>query len=394
MKPTAQNAPQALLGQMTPSAFLARYWQRRPCLIRQAIPNFSGLLSYPTLIDLCARDDSEARHIKQRPTWQVRSGPLNHTSWNRQPKTHWTVLLNGLNLHLPEADALLRRFAFVPYSRLDDIMVSYAVDGGGVGAHVDSYDVFLLQGPGQRRWRIAPPTQWRYVDGAPLRLLENFQPTEEFVLDPGDMLYLPPGWGHEGTAIGTCWTYSIGFRAPAGEELSAAFLDYLHARGLPRTLFRDPGRTATRHPGTLDPRMIRFTEQTLSQIRWKRADAARLLGMFLTEPKAQVVFTPRTIAPVSRFMQQLKRHGIVLDPRTQLLVHASTGFINGEAFAIPRGARQALQILADQRRVNAKTTGLAHLTSSLRDWMAAGFIHFGSPAKSQRSTSTGHQNEL
>ena len=287
-------APRPPLGGLSPRIFLRDYWQKRPLLVRQAIPGFAGVLDKRALFALAAGDEAESRLIETAPGWRVTHGPLVRRALSRLPQTGWTLLVNGVNLHSPEADTLLKRFAFASWARLDDVMVSYAVDGGGVGPHVDSYDVFLLQGPGRRRWRLMPPEPrpFRLVAGAPLRLIAGFRASEEMTLEPGDMLYLPPGWGHEGTAIGACQTYSIGFRAPGGSELSAAFLDFLHERGFADTPYGDAGRKPAAHPALIDPHMIDHAVRILGSIRWNRADVADFLGRYLSEPKQHVVFHP------------------------------------------------------------------------------------------------------
>ncbi len=212
-----------LLGGQTPHAFMRAHWQKRPLLVRRALPGFRGVIARRALERLAARDDVESRLIEcSRNRWRVTHGPLTRTRLARAGSTDWTLLVQGLNLHLEAADRLLRRFAFLPQARLDDVMVSYAAPGGGVGPHADSYDVFLLQGEGRRVWRLARPRDWVFAADAPLKLIEDFRADDEYLLEPGDMLYLPPGWGHEGVALEPCFTYSIGFRAPQGAELAAA----------------------------------------------------------------------------------------------------------------------------------------------------------------------------
>src|SRR3954462_8337426 len=197
-----------LLGGLTPREFLRRHWQKRPLFVRGALPRFSGVLSEPELRALAARDDVEARVVERRgPRDRTQHGPFARL---RPQRRDWTLLVSGVNLHHVGADALLRRFSFVPQARLDDVMVSYATPGGGVGPHVDSYDVFLLQGSGRRRWRISSKGGREFDPGSPLPVLSGFVPDEEWVLGPGDMLYLPPGWAHEGTAVDACLTCSVG----------------------------------------------------------------------------------------------------------------------------------------------------------------------------------------
>ena len=320
------------LGGLSPQAFLRNFWQRRPLLVRQAIPRFAGVLDKRALFALAAGDEAESRLIESRPRWRVTPGPLDRRLLSRLPERDWTLLVNGVNLHSDGADALLKRFAFISWARLDDVMVSYAADRGGVGAHVDSYDVFLLQGPGQRRWRLMPPgpRPFKLVAGAPLKLIAGFRPSEEMILEAGDMLYLPPGWGHEGTAQGACQTYSIGFRAPGGAELSAAFLDFLHERGFADAVYGDRGRRPAAHPARIDPQMIDHASRAVGRIRWNRADVASFLGRYLSEPKQHVIFRPPS-RPLARaaFLRKLGAVRVRLDSRTRMLTHAGRIYVNG-----------------------------------------------------------------
>jgi len=334
-----------LLGNMTAREFLRRHWQKRPLLVRAALPGFRGVTDFSRLRALATRDDAESRIVERRGgRWETRHGPFKKASLR---KTNATLLVSGVNLHVPAADALLRRFSFIPQARLDDVMVSYATAGGGVGPHVDSYDVFLLQGPGRRRWKV-----WDLKNKA-------FQ----CVMEPGDLLYLPPGWKHDGVALGPCYTYSIGFRAPRGNELAAAFLDWLHERGLPDARYRDPGLAPVRRSAAIPPRMISFCERVLNRIRWNRRDAATFLGEYLSAPKPHVVLSPRPATGSS----------IRLDPRTQLLYSGSQFFINGEAFVLPQRDVAKMRELADRRELPASR--LATQSKLIGEWRRAGYAH-------------------
>src|SRR4051812_23589815 len=197
-----------LLGDITPAQFLAEYWHKKPLLIRQAIPGFKPLLKFEALAALAAKDHVESRLITHFDgSWDMQNGPLS-TFPSREQK-QWTMLVQGANLYDAGADALLRQFRFIPDARLDDLMISYATDGGGVGPHFDSYDVFLLQAHGRRRWRIGAQKDLSLAEGMPLKILRDFRPEQEFVLEPGDMLYLPPHYAHDGAALGECMTCSI-----------------------------------------------------------------------------------------------------------------------------------------------------------------------------------------
>ncbi len=357
---------------MTPQAFLRRHWQKRPLVVRRALPKLRGVIDKRALFALAARSEVESRLVERRARrWQVAHGPLPVSRLLRAGARNWTLLVNGVNFHHAAAERLLRRFSFIPQARLDDVMVSYAAPGGGVGPHVDSYDVFLVQAQGRRRWRLAR-RPFRLVPDAPLKLIADFRPDDEVVLEPGDLLYLPPGWGHDGVALDACITCSIGFRAPRGAELAADFLDYLHERGLPDATYRDPGLRATRHPGRIGTGMVDFAQRQLGRIRWNRNDVAGFLGRYLSTPKDHVVFTANP-EPGS-----LRKKFVTLDPRTQFLYLGPRFFINGEAF-VPRAAQRAvLAALADRRRAPGRPLARAGLEPLISAWHRAGYLHLTS----------------
>ncbi len=366
-----------LLGGQTPHAFMRAHWQKRPLLVRRALPGFRGVIARRALERLAARDDVESRLIEcSRNRWRVTHGPLTRTRLARAGSTDWTLLVQGLNLHLEAADRLLRRFAFLPQARLDDVMVSYAAPGGGVGPHADSYDVFLLQGEGRRVWRLARPRDWVFAADAPLKLIEDFRADDEYLLEPGDMLYLPPGWGHEGVALEPCFTYSIGFRAPQGAELAAAFLDWLHARGLPDARYRDPGLKPATRSAHVPAHLATAANAMLARLRWSKRDVAEFLGEYLTTPKPHVVFMrpSRALAP-GAFARRAARADAVLDLRTQLLYRGARFYINGEAFTPPAAARRALETRADTRRVPARRLARGAAAALVYDWYRLGYVH-------------------
>ena len=200
------NLPLPLLGGLSPERFMRRHWQKKPLLVRQAWPGVEPPLVRQALFELAGSDDVESRLVEQRDDgWKVRHGPLPRRALPPASRPGWTLLVQGLDLHVPAAHEMLSRFAFVPQARLDDLMLSWASDGGGVGPHLDSYDVFLIQVQGRRRWRVGPcldPASAAWQPGLPLKILRDFQPLHDWVLEPGDMLYVPPGWGHDGVAVG------------------------------------------------------------------------------------------------------------------------------------------------------------------------------------------------
>ena len=293
----------------------------------------------------------------------------------------WTLLVQGLDLHVPAAHAMLQRFAFLPAARLDDLMVSWASDGGGVGPHIDSYDVFLLQVQGSRRWRVGRVSDPTWVEGAPLKLLQHFEPTEEWLLEPGDMLYLPPKWGHDGVAEGgDCMTCSIGFRAPAATELSRDLLlrladeaDEDHEAATEagaRKLYRDPQQPATPTPAELPPGLLAFARESLQRQLQDPAALARVLGSLLTEPKPQVWFDAPT-EPVDAV-----HAGVVLSARTRMLYDEQHVFINGEALRAGGRDAKLMRRLADTRALSAADCGALSegARSLLADWADAGWV--------------------
>lgn len=360
-----------LLGGLSPQVFLRRHWQKKPLLVRRALPGMRGVIEKRALFALATHADIESRLVERRGNkWQVTHGPLSQSRLRRTRGRNWTLLVNGVNFYSAPAEKLLRRFSFVPQARLDDVMVSYAAPGGGVGPHVDSYDVFLVQGAGRRLWRIAPARPFVMIPDAPLRLIGDFRAEEEYLLEPGDMLYLPPGWGHDGVALDSCFTYSVGARAPSGAELAAGFLDYLHERGLPDAGYRDPGLRAPRCPAHIGSDMVGFAQRQLARIRWRRTEVEDFLGRYLSTPKPNVVF-----AKTGRDGRgSIAGRSVELHPKTQLLYRGTRFFINGESF-IPRPAqRAALAALADARQAPGRALARAGLEPLILQWQRAGFL--------------------
>ena len=203
------TTPLTLLGHISPQTFMKRYWQKKPLLIRQAIPSFAPLLGRAALFELAANEEVESRLIRKAAgaaSWQLKAGPFVRRMLPALKTPQWSLLVQGVDLHNDAVRELLNQFRFIPDARLDDLMISYATQGGGVGPHFDSYDVFLLQAQGRRQWQISAQKDLTLQDGVPLKILANFQPTQTFVLEPGDMLYLPPRYAHDGVALDECMT--------------------------------------------------------------------------------------------------------------------------------------------------------------------------------------------
>jgi 50S ribosomal protein L16 3-hydroxylase len=243
------------LNGITTEAFLRDYWQKKPLCLRNALPGFSCPITAEELAGLACESEVESRLIQEHgeTPWQVRNGPFSEEDFLALPDSHWTVLVQEINKHVPEFALLQERFNFISNWRLDDVMVSYAPDQGTVGPHADNYDVFLIQGPGRRRWQLsyqdAGPEH--LLPDLPLRILRDFQPEEEYILEEGDLLYLPPGVVHHGVALGDCITLSVGFRAPARLELLGGYLADALAQMDPEAFYADPDLQPQTNPGLL-----------------------------------------------------------------------------------------------------------------------------------------------
>ena len=364
-----------LLGGLTPEAFLSGWWQKKPLLIRNAIPAFKPLISKAELFALAKRDEVESRLVSRRGlVWQLDQGPFAARDFKRTQNEKWSLLVQGVNLHSIQADALLRRFCFIPYARLDDLMISYANDGGGVGPHFDSYDVFLLQAQGRRRWRVSLQQDRKLVPNAPLKILKNFKYTMEWILEPGDMLYLPPGCAHDGVAIGECMTYSIGFRAPSAQELARGFLEHLAETVVRQGFYADAGLKPAARPALLDDAYVEHAARLVGNLKPSIGAFEEYLGYTLTEPKANVFFdAPAAPLTAAQFARALGKRGARLDIKTQMLYRGRRVFINGEAAPVP--ANEFLKTLADARRTTAGASLTSAETKSIYPWYIYGWLH-------------------
>ena len=352
---------------------MRRHWQKKPLLVRQALPGVAPPLSRTALFELAAGDTAESRLVQRRGDgWSLRHGPLPRRALPPLSRPGWTLLVQGLDLHLQAAHELLQRFRFVPDARLDDLMLSYASDGGGVGPHLDSYDVFLIQVHGRRRWRVGRARDRSFVDGLPLKILRQFEPEHDWVLEPGDMLYLPPQWAHDGVAVGECMTASVGFRAPGPAEVARELLSRLAEAIEPAAqerLYGDAGQPATAAPGAIPQALQAFAADTLQQALRDPQALACALGEWLTEPKLHVWFdAPQRPAALA--------DGLVLDRRTRMMYDARHVFINGESFRAGGRDARLLHQLSDRRCLQAAE--VAQLSTEARatldDWARAGWV--------------------
>lgn len=279
-----------MFGDISIEVFLRDYWQKKPLLIRNAFPDFESPITPDELAGLACETDTARIVIEKggKHAWEVRHGAFDDADFTNLPETHWTLLVNDTDQHLAELKAVMEPFRFIPDWRIDDLMISFAVEGGSVGPHVDEYDVFLIQAQGQRRWQITtqPAKPDNFLAGLDLRIMRDFEAEQEWVVNPGDMLYLPPNVPHYGVALNECMTYSVGFRAPSQAEMLENLVENLLENPRLKQRFNDSERECQAHPGELTAgdmeRLIDFVVDALPQ----DTQALQLwLGKYLSQPK-------------------------------------------------------------------------------------------------------------
>ena len=382
------HQPLALLAGLTPAQFMRRHWQKKPLLVRGAMPGLRPVLSRAELFGLAAQPQVESRLVQQQASgWRMKQGPFGPRSLPALAKPGWTLLVQGVDLHDGRAHDLLQQFRFVPDARLDDLMISFATAGGGVGPHFDSYDVFLLQASGQRRWKIGRQKDLRLQEGVPLKILQNFEPEQEFVLEAGDMLYLPPRYAHDGLAEACtggdgkpadCMTYSIGFQVPERKELAGQLLQRLadfaddgqEGEGA-RRLYRDPSQPAVSTPAAVPASLIGFAQDAVTAALKDPLALACVLGEYLTEPKASLWFD----APSDNWDPH-SVGGLRLDPRSRMMYDSHHVFINGESYRAKGADARLMRRLADQRKLTLTDLRRASpdALDLLSDWFASGWL--------------------
>lgn len=367
-------SPLALLGGISATQFMRTYWHKKPLLVRQAIPGFQPVLQRAELLNLAGQEGVEARLVQQLGAgqWRLTHGPLARRRLPRLDQPGWTVLVQGVDLHVQAAHDLLQQFRFIPDARLDDLMISFATDQGGVGPHFDNYDVFLLQAHGQRRWRIGRQKNLSLQPDVPLKILTHFEPEDEYVLEPGDMLYLPPKWAHDGIAQGECMTYSIGFRSPKQDELARELLLRLSDpsdESTPEVVYQDPKQPAVAYPAEIPKPLLQFAREAVEKALAEPLTLERALGEVMSDPKPNVWFEP---AQNFGLLEHVR-----LNQRTRMLYDAHHIFINGESYLADGHDAQLMRQLADTRQLTAQD--VQQLSDDalelLSSWVDAGWAH-------------------
>lgn len=377
----------ALLGGLSPKEFLRQHWQKKPLLVRGAFPGIASPISPEELAGLACEAGVESRLVIQTgkvPGWKLRHGPFAHRDFTKLPKKRWTLLVQDVDKYLPAIEAYLDPFRFIPNWRIDDLMISYAADGGSVGPHVDAYDVFLLQAEGMRRWDISSAT---FADadtpGLELKQVKGFQPEESFLLMPGDMLYLPPGVAHHGVAFGDCMTYSIGFRAPSQAEMLTDLGTQLMANASRKLHYSDPDLVPAARPGELTSEARARARQMLkSELKPSDETLDLWFGRFLTEPKPWL----RPEPPVKRcspaLLKARLKEGRALRWHAAVRVawfdarHHSHLFVDGVHYPEPHRLAGLVRLLGDARQLPADQL-LRHLGAPGADSLLLQFIDAG-----------------
>ena len=386
------GTPNEFLGGLTPETFLADCWQKKPLLIRNAIPDFTSPIDPDELAGLACEDEVESRLILERDgphPWSLEHGPFAEQRFAELPESHWTLLVQECNKYVPELAALMERFNFIPSWRVDDVMVSYAPDQGTVGPHTDQYDVFLLQGLGKRRWQISttPVEENNRLPDLDLNIMRDFQATDEWVLEPGDMLYLPPGLAHHGVAIEDCMTFSIGFRAPSHADIITGFIDSVASKLGDDQRYDDPELSLQQHPGEIsNESLLKVREIIHTATSDNNAAIDSWFGRIVTEPKSgePVTEPEQTLTPehfLSLFQElgilersEAARFAFVNQKNTNIL------FVDGREYPLSAQLSFAAPLLCDKRQhsYDALADNLAQsdFTSLLTELYNSGYVTF------------------
>ena len=387
------DRPWALLGGNSPQQFMKSYWHKKPLLVRGAIPAFElskrqgeplgSAISAEDLFKISSNDAVESRLIKAKP-WTFADGPFKKKSIPSIESPDWTLLLQGMEARHPAAANILSWFRFIPDARLDDLMISIAGPGGGVGPHFDSYDVFLIQMSGRRRWRISAQKDLSLNPDLPLKILKHFQVEQEWVLEPGDMLYLPPHIAHDGIAIDAgCQTWSVGFRAQSYKEILQEGLWRLaeSLEDIPELekRFADPKQTATTRAEQLPEELIKQVAQKLNDLKLDRIETFLPgIAAYLSEPKPQAYFdgTAHDLSP-EEFSIELTKRAVKPHPQTRLLALGPRIYCNGEDVTAGQASaiKKAWRALAAKKQFKG-STGKIDANNSLFDAFEAGWLVF------------------
>jgi len=341
------------LGNISAKEFMDEYWQKKPLLIRQAFPDFKSPITPEELAGLACEEEVNSRIVMEKDgdyPWFPMFGPMSDEIYASMPKTHWSLIVNDLEKYIPELSWIIDRFRFIPEWRLDDLMISYAADEGSVGPHIDLYDVFILQGQGKRRWQInsQPVAEDNQVKETPLRIQKYFETEEEWIVEPGDMLYLPPSISHYGVSLGESLSYSIGFRATSHADIVNEFIGYITQNLSTDLTYQDPDQTIQEHSNEIKQDALdRVSEIFKQYLRPDHPELQRWFGCFVSDTKADVLTEPEQEINSIKELKKLTETGVLSrhpasryafseNPENTLL------FVDGQDYEVNLGFAKAL----------------------------------------------------
>ena len=355
--------PPPFPGDIPVETFLRDYWQKKPLLIRDAFPGLTGPLTPDELAGLACEDDANSRIVfeeHQQGHWHVLHGPLDEDDFSDLPEKNWTLLVTDVEKHVPGARSLIDRFRFIPDWRIDDLMISYAPEGGSVGPHTDAYDVFLIQTQGQRRWMLNTDFDTTCIDGTELRILRHFTAADDWTLNPGDMLYLPPNIAHYGIALNDCMTCSVGFRAPSISNMVSEYAEYL-ATGIDQALrYEDPDLASQQHPAQISTEVLkRIRSMIRDQLCVQDDSLLQWFGEFSSESRSGVHTCPpdQLCSAYGELVSMLNNNSIIEQSPASKFLFASNNeaallFVDGSSYTTSLAFARRL---TDSREVAAQS---------------------------------------
>ena len=352
------TAPLTHLGNLDIETFLRDYWQQKPCLIRNAIPDFAEVISADELAGMACDEQVESRLLIAEPDsgqFELLHGPFEESRFGELPDSHWSLLIQGVDHWIPEAADLVERFRFIPSWRLDDLMISYSTDGGGVGPHYDNYDVFIIQASGRRRWEIGGhylERETEFLPDQPVRILKQWQPEQVWELEPGDMIYIPPRVGHNGIALGNdCINYSVGYRAPHAHEMLHSLSGFCEHNSVDELRYSDPALSPRSASGAILEADMAQVRQLLQSLTDDNEQLTRWWGEYVTEPKQPHQHAQSLELPLNQLRDELAEAASIRRSEGVRYAHAQTPsgctlFVDGHSYPLPAEAIELAQLLS------------------------------------------------
>ncbi|MBB6286694.1 MULTISPECIES: cupin domain-containing protein [unclassified Pseudomonas] len=369
------DIPLQLLGGITAREFLRDYWQKKPLLIRQAIPDFESPIDADELAGLALEEEVESRLViehGERP-WELRRGPFAEDAFSTLPEREWTLLVQAVDQFVPEVAELLEQFRFLPSWRIDDVMISFAAPGGSVGPHFDNYDVFLLQAQGKRNWKIGQmcSSESPLLPHADLRILAEFEESAEWVLEPGDMLYLPPRLAHFGIAEDDCMTYSVGFRAPSAAEVLTHFTDFLAQYLTDEERYTDADAQPVSDPHQIQSDALDRLKSLLAEHMSDERMLLTWFGQFMTEPRYPEMVAGEELGE-DDFISSLQDGAILVRNPSARMAWSEVDddvllFASGQSRYLPGKLRELLKLVCAADALHAENLGEWLLDEDARD---------------------------